>query len=220
VYGIPNKGRTQRLDEEITLLRRLWTEDDVSFVGEVYQLERVTALPKPIQSPPPIWIATNPKRGIASDDVIEHALKRVGRLGDGYMTDAATVEEFRWRWERVKAYAAAEGRDPRMLGSCIHLMVNINRNRNAAFEEAARFLHAYYGKEFDRPYLEVWIAYGSPQEVAERIREYLEAGCSVPILRFVAPGRAVRCFREGCGSAPRGPPPGRKFPDKAKRLIS
>ena len=186
VYGIPNQGRVKRLEEEITLLRRLWTEDEVNFEGEVYHLEHVTALPKPIQSPPPIWIATNPKRGLVNNHIRERALERVGRLGDGYMTDAATAEEFGWRWGRVKTYAAAAGRDPSVLGSCIHLMVNINRSRDAAFEEAARFLHAYYGEDFDRPYLEVWVAYGPPQEVAERVRAYVEAGCTVPILRFAS----------------------------------
>ena len=134
VYGIPNKGRVKRLEEEITLLRRLWTEEDVSFSGRVYQFEHVTALPRPVQTPPPIWIATNPKRGAASDRVIESALERVGRLGDGYMTDAATVDEFRWRWERVKHYAATAGRDPSALGSSLHLMVNINRDRDGAFD--------------------------------------------------------------------------------------
>ena len=186
VYGIPNKGRVKRLEEEITLLRRLWTEEDVSFSGEVYRFEHVTALPRPVQMPPPIWIATNPKRGAASDRVIESALERVGRLGDGYMTDAATVDEFRWRWERVKHYAATAGRDPSALGSSLHLMVNINTDRDAAFEEAARFLHTYYGEDLGRAYLEVWVAFGDPEEVAGRIRAYLEAGCTTPILRFAS----------------------------------
>jgi len=44
----------QRLEEEIALLRRLWTENDVTFTGDVYHVEHVTALPKPVQSPPPI----------------------------------------------------------------------------------------------------------------------------------------------------------------------
>ncbi len=52
VYGVPNKGRVRRLEEQIALLRRLWTEDDVTFMGDVYRMEHVTAVPKPIQSPP------------------------------------------------------------------------------------------------------------------------------------------------------------------------
>jgi alkanesulfonate monooxygenase SsuD/methylene tetrahydromethanopterin reductase-like flavin-dependent oxidoreductase (luciferase family) len=186
IYGVPNRGRTVRLEEEIALLRRLWLEDDVTFEGQVYRVARVTALPKPIQSPPPIWIATNPKRGVASEAVIEGALARVGRLGDGYMTDAATVEEFAWRWSRVRHHAAAAGRDPDALGACIHLMVNVNPDPAAAFAEADRFLRSYYGVDFGRAYLEVWVASGPPDVVAARVRAYLEAGCTVPILRFAS----------------------------------
>ena len=186
IYGVPNQGRVVRLEEEIALLRRLWLEDDVTFEGQVYRLAGVTALPKPIQAPPPIWIATNPKRGVASDEVLERALRRVGRLGDGYMTDAATVDEFRWRWARVRQYAAEAGRDPDALGSCIHLMVNVNRDSVAAFEEADRFLRSYYGMDFGRAYLEVWVASGPPDAVAARVRAYLEAGCTVPIIRFAS----------------------------------
>jgi alkanesulfonate monooxygenase SsuD/methylene tetrahydromethanopterin reductase-like flavin-dependent oxidoreductase (luciferase family) len=186
IYGVANTGRVVRFEEELALLRRLWLEDDVTFEGQVYRLAHVTALPKPIQSPPPIWIATNPKRGTTRDEVIERALRRVGRLGDGYMTDAATVEEFRLRWERIQAYAAEAGRDAAALGSCIHLMVNVNPDRAAAFEEATRFLEAYYGVDFGRAYLELWVASGPPEVVAARIRAYLEAGCTVPILRFAS----------------------------------
>jgi alkanesulfonate monooxygenase SsuD/methylene tetrahydromethanopterin reductase-like flavin-dependent oxidoreductase (luciferase family) len=186
VYGVPNKGRVARLEDSITLLRRLWLENDVTFEGQVYRLARITALPKPIQSPPPIWIATNPRVGVTSDEVIERALRRVGRLGDGYMTDAATVDEFRRRWERIRAYAAEAGRDAGSLGSCIHLMVNVNPDATAAFEEARRFLHEYYGENFGRAYLEVWVAAGGPEVVAARVREYLDAGCTVPIVRFAS----------------------------------
>ena len=186
VYGIPNKGRVKRLEEGIALMRRLWTETDVTVEGEVYRMAHVTALPKPVQAPPPIWIATNPERGIASDLVIGRALERVGRLGDGYMTDSITVEEFGWRWERVQAAASAAGRDPSALGSGVHLMVNINSDRDAAFDEAERFLKTYYGQKFDRTYLETWVASGTPEEVAGRVRAYIEAGCTIPILRFAS----------------------------------
>jgi alkanesulfonate monooxygenase SsuD/methylene tetrahydromethanopterin reductase-like flavin-dependent oxidoreductase (luciferase family) len=102
------------------------------------------------------------------------------------MTDAATPDEFRWRWSRVRHHAAAAGRDPDALGSCIHLMVNVNPDPAAAFAEADRFLRSYYGVDFGRAYLEVWVASGPPDAVAARVRAYLEAGCTVPILRFAS----------------------------------
>ncbi len=195
IYGVPSAGRGRRFEEEIALLRRLWTEDDVTFAGEVYRLAGVTVRPRPHQSPPPIWIATNPKRGVASDRVIERALERVGRLGDGYMTDAITADEFAWRWRRIREQAAAAGRDPAALGSCLHLMVNVGADAERAFDEAARFLRSYYGDVFDRPYLETWVAAGPPDRVAARIRAYLEAGCTIPVLRFASSAQVEQLER-------------------------
>jgi len=195
IYGIPSAGRVRRFEEEIALLRRFWTEDDVTFQGEVYRMEHVTAVPKPHQKPPPIWIATNPKRGTASDRVIEGALERVGRLGDGYMTDAITVEEFAWRWTRVREAAAKAGRNPAALGSCIHLMVNVGSDPERTFDEAAGFLRHYYGDVFDRPYLRTWVISGPPAEVAKRLRAYLEAGCTIPVLRFASSAQTEQLER-------------------------
>ena len=50
--------RAKRLDESLTILDRLWREDQVSFSGEYFTLNDVTLLPKPIQSPRiPIWVS-------------------------------------------------------------------------------------------------------------------------------------------------------------------
>src|SRR5215813_2365773 len=54
--GVPFKERGRRTDEAIHVIRLLWTEDEVSFQGEFFKLDRVTIFPKPWQSPPPIWI--------------------------------------------------------------------------------------------------------------------------------------------------------------------
>ena len=195
VYGIPSAGRVTRLEEEVTLLRRLWSEDNVTFDGQVYKLAGVTALPKPHNSRPPIWIATNPKRPRASERVIDRAMERIGRLGDGYMTDAITVNEFAFRWRLVQEHAVKAGRDPGTLGSCIHLMVNVGDDVERTFGEAAEFLKKYYGDIFDRPYLETWVISGSPERVAERIRAYMVVGCTIPVLRFASSSQASQLDR-------------------------
>ena len=195
IYGIPSAGRVTRLEEEIALLRRLWSEDNVTFDGQVYKLAGVTALPKPHNPRPPIWIATNPKRPRASERVIARAMERIGRLGDGYMTDAITVNEFAFRWRLVQEHAAKAGRDPGALGSCIHLMVNVGDDVERTFGEAAEFLKKYYGDIFDRPYLETWVISGPPERVAERIRAYVAVGCTIPVLRFASSSQASQLDR-------------------------
>src|SRR3954447_7202600 len=61
--------------EQIAVMRRLWTEDLVTFNGRFHNLESVNILPAPVQKPIPIWF------GGSSDAVI----RRCARLGDGWM---------------------------------------------------------------------------------------------------------------------------------------
>ena len=55
-----------------------------------------------------------------------------------------------------------------------------------AFEEAVRFLQTYYSPAMTRDYIESWLACGPPAAVLEKIRAYVDAGCTTPILRFAS----------------------------------
>src|SRR3989442_9720961 len=118
------------------ILRRLWTEDRVSHEGRFYQFRDLTLEPKPVQKPcPPIWIATNPKPELTQRHVMDRALRRVGRLADGWMTDNTPVARFKERWELIRGVAREAGRATATMESALHLMVNINDDRTAALEE-------------------------------------------------------------------------------------
>lgn len=57
VFGVERGTRTRRFEEAIELLKRLWTEDHVTFAGRFYQVKDVSIRPRPLQRPrPPIWI--------------------------------------------------------------------------------------------------------------------------------------------------------------------
>ena len=200
VMGVPSSERVGRLVEGVTILRRLWSEEKVTHKGKYYQFADVELLPKPVQSPVPILIATNPRQGREDEATIERVLRRVAKYGDGWQTDATTVETFRDRFSRIKEYASELGRDPEELDSCLHLMVNINENREQAFTEAETFLARYYGVgTVSRERAEMWLAYGPPELVIEKIQGYIDAGCTTPVLRFVAPDLQTqlrRCIDE------------------------
>ncbi|HLF03946.1 MAG TPA: LLM class flavin-dependent oxidoreductase [Dehalococcoidia bacterium] len=186
--GIPSRERVGRLVEGVTILRRLWSEEQVTHEGKYYRFENVELLPKPVQRPVPIYIAANPKPGQADAAVVDRILHRVARLGDGWQTDATPVEDFRGRFDSIRNYAAQEGRDPDKLESCLHLMVNINRDREKAYQEAAEFLKMYYGAgTITKERADLWLAYGPPEAVIQKIQAYLDAGCTMPVLRFVSP---------------------------------
>ena len=88
VAGIPFEERWKRLDEAVQALRALWLGEGTPFKGEFYSTEGVTLEPRPAQrSGPPIWIGSWGS---------EAGLRRVARLGDGWLASAynTTPEAF------------------------------------------------------------------------------------------------------------------------------
>ena len=78
-------------------VRRLWTEDDVTHSGEHFQVERVTLRPRPVQDPIDVWLGG---RSPAE-------LRRIGRLGDGWLPSFCTADDVAEGWESVCATAAS-----------------------------------------------------------------------------------------------------------------
>jgi alkanesulfonate monooxygenase SsuD/methylene tetrahydromethanopterin reductase-like flavin-dependent oxidoreductase (luciferase family) len=192
--------RAPRLEEGIAILRRLWTEDRVSHRGRFWEFRDFTLEPKPVQTPcPPIWIATNPKPGLAPPHVADRAIRRVGLLADGWMTDNTPVASFRERWRLIRQVAREAGRPTEGMESALHLMVNVNDDRAAALEESVKFLQTYYSPAMTREYIADWLACGPPAAIVDKIRTYVEAGCTTPILRFASwdqKGQLARCLAD------------------------
>lgn len=200
VMGVKSQERVGRLLEGIVILRRLWSEAHVTHTGKYYQFADVELLPKPLQRPVPIFIAINPKEERASAAVLDRILRRVATHADGWQTDATPVETFRQRFDTIRTHAARQGRDPSQLESCLHLMVNIHNDREQAFREATTFLASYYGAgTVSRERAELWLAYGPPDAVIAKVQAYIDAGCTMPVLRFVSPHlkeQLQRCVEE------------------------
>ncbi len=198
--NVASGDRVSRLVEGVEVLRRLWSEERVTHHGRFYSFTDLEALPKPVQQSVPILIAANPKEQSLDDPVVDRILRRIATHGDGWQTDATPVETFRQRFARIREYAESQGRDSSKLDSCLHLMVNINDDRTQGLKEAQQFLQAYYGAgAVSQEKADLWLACGSPDEVIEKIQEYVDAGCTTPVLRFVSPdlkGQLRRCIEE------------------------
>jgi len=110
-FGVRREERAAIFDEALPLIRRLWTEDEVTHHGARFQLEKVTVLPRPVQSPPDVWLG-----GRAPSE-----LRRVGRLGDGWLPSFCTPEEAEAGRSAVEEAAAAAGRsiDPEHWGALV-----------------------------------------------------------------------------------------------------
>jgi probable F420-dependent oxidoreductase len=107
--GVPFRSRAARLEEQITLLRRLWTEQVVDHKGQFDVIDRAGIEPLPVQRPIPIWIGCGDTPA---------ALDRVGRLADGWIPHPALGGGTRVAaaWATVRAAAERAGRDPSKLG--------------------------------------------------------------------------------------------------------
>ncbi|MBA3653828.1 MAG: LLM class flavin-dependent oxidoreductase [Actinobacteria bacterium] len=110
-FMVDRGERASWFDEALPLIRRLWTEDVVDHVGERFKFEGLRVLPKPVQQPPDVWLG-----GAAPGE-----LRRVGRLGDGWLpsfTDPDTALEGRAVVEAAAAKADREI-DPEHFGALI-----------------------------------------------------------------------------------------------------
>src|SRR5207244_6580197 len=99
--GVPFRERGRRTDEAIAIMRRCWSEDEVTFAGEFWRLDRITVLPKPVQQPMPLWIGGNS----------EAAMRRAGRLGDGWIASFIAPARLKQGVETTAELAAAAGRE-------------------------------------------------------------------------------------------------------------
>ena len=100
------KDRGRRSEEQVQLLRKLWTQEFVTFDGRWDKVTDAGINPLPVQRPIPIWFG-------ATD---ERALRRLAKLGDGWFPLMAPDEKCRAALEKIHGYAREEGRDPSKIG--------------------------------------------------------------------------------------------------------
>lgn len=197
--GIDAGERARRLEESLAVVRRLWSEERVRHAGEFHRLEDATLEPRPVQKPPPIWVVASPRPGAAAPEAAERALRRVARLGDGWMTNAHPAAEFAELRRRVLAYARECGRSFEARPACLYTNVHVGDDVEAAFRESKAWLDAYYSMRCTREAVETAVALGPAERCVERLRGFGAAGATDLLLRFTAGDPAEqlrRCLRD------------------------
>lgn len=99
-----NRGR--RVEEQVALLRLLWTSPLVDFEGRYHRVRGAGINPLPVQRPIPVWMGGSAER----------ALRRIARIADGWISQLAPVPEAGPVVERVRGYVRESGRDPARFG--------------------------------------------------------------------------------------------------------
>jgi probable F420-dependent oxidoreductase len=172
--GVVFAERGRRTDEAIRVMRLLWTQDEVTFQGDFYKLDRISIFPKPWQTPPPIWIGGKS----------EAAMRRTARLGDGWIPSFITPDEMRAGVQKVHDLATAAGRQvpEDHFGTLINYAI-------ADSEATALALARPYVPRgrVDEATMRQCTAFGPAERLIEKVEEYVKAGASKFILRPLCP---------------------------------
>ena len=190
VAGVSYPKRRRMLEEQIEVLRKLWTEPKTTFKGEFHTLENIAFGPKPAQrNGPPIWIANNPQIFPLKSDVVERMLRRVARMTSGWQTCLATPDEYRAILGRIQQYAKEAGRNPDEIVPSYQVLMNVNRDRQKARQEALEFTNKYYVTAYKSIEESMWERdpFGTPDECIKKLQGIIEAGCRSFSFRFASP---------------------------------
>jgi len=176
--GVDPKTRARRTDESLQILRSLWTNEETTFHGKHFTLDKVQLQPKPLgENGVTIHI------GGRSDA----ALRRTARYGDGWTAIWVSARRMREAREKIDEWAAAEGRDPTAIRLGIQLWHAVGDDRDSARERLARRMQGFYKIPYER--FEKYCPYGTADEIAEFLGPYLEAGLDRVNLLAIQPSQ-------------------------------
>jgi len=173
---IPFEHRGSRAVEQVQLMKRLWSEDSVTFKGKFYNVENLSVGPKPIQKPhPPIWTGGS----------AEVSLKRAGTWADGFICGSSAIPDFPSTWEKIAGYARAAGRDPNRIRKAGLTFMAIDDDQSKAVRAVEDYVMRYYGRL--RADVANTSLVGSPAAVTERIGAFLSKGLDTLIIGVADP---------------------------------
>lgn len=175
---VPHNERGARLAEGVSVLRKFFSGQPVTHHGKFYgPFEDVPMNPPPRQpGGPPIWFAGRK----------DAALRRIGRLGDGYLAYVITPDMYRAALETIALAAEQAGRDPAPFGTGHLLFTRVDKTYEDALDRATETLSVRYAMDF-RKAAQRYCALGTPAMVAERIREFHAAGVRHIVLDMLGP---------------------------------
>ena len=114
--GAPYGGRGNRIEEQVEVLRALWTDEAVSFKGTYHTITDMGINPRPIQRPIPIWFGGGTDRPTFGKTASETVMRRIARLGDGWIPQLMANDRGLELLAKMRGLVAEYGRDPSTFG--------------------------------------------------------------------------------------------------------
>ena len=186
--GVSFRHRVSIFEECITLMRRLWTEPQVTFNGRHFQLDGISLGLRPVQQGGvPIWMAAS----------AEKPQRRMLKIGDGWSPNSTSPKAFTEGWQQIEALAKESGDDAGRLHKALYTTLNINEDKAQADKEMKEFIEGYYGMPFETMSRTQSVFTGNVQDAVNWLKGFIDAGAQTLVIRFGGPDQAGQL--ELCG---------------------
>ena len=171
--GTATRRRGKRMDEGLAILSRLWCEDEVSFAGEFFTLDRAAIAPKPVQRPMPLWIGGSAPK----------AIERTARWGTGWQAGIESADKVAPVIRAIKAKTAEFGRAI----DEDHYGAGFSFRFGDSDEPIVRRHNEGLSKLLGKP-PDAFTAVGGREQIMALLRRFHAAGAHKFILRPIASG--------------------------------
>jgi alkanesulfonate monooxygenase SsuD/methylene tetrahydromethanopterin reductase-like flavin-dependent oxidoreductase (luciferase family) len=166
ICGVDPRTVGRRMDESLQILRGLADGKPVSFEGEFFSIRDALIVPAP-----------EPRIPLIVGGRSDAAVRRAGRFGDGWLGIWVSPRRFISVVEQIGEHAAQADRDASTFEHAINVWCGFGPTREAAHAPLAAGMQRFYQMPFE-PF-ERYSPYGTPEEVADFLHPYIEAGCTV-----------------------------------------
>jgi probable F420-dependent oxidoreductase len=172
IFGVPREEAAARTDEAVALIRAIWTQERVSFEGTFFRVSDVAIGPKPFQKPAPdVWFG----------GVSKPALRRVAKLGDGWLPSFVGVGEYAGMAASIRSQAAEAGReiDEEHFGALVPYLPDGTADPEQVLAVVATRRPGVDPRDL--------VVMGGPAELRTRLESFVDQGASkfvvTPVLR-------------------------------------
>jgi alkanesulfonate monooxygenase SsuD/methylene tetrahydromethanopterin reductase-like flavin-dependent oxidoreductase (luciferase family) len=163
--GVDPKTRGRRMNESLRILRSLADGTPVTLAGEFFSLQDALIVPAP-----------SPRIPLIVGGRSNAAISRAARLGDGWLGIWVSPRRYATVRDQIAQEAGEAGRDPSGFEHALNVWCGFGPTREVAREPLATQMQAFYQSPFE-PF-ERYSPHGTPEQVAEFLHPYIEAGCS------------------------------------------
>ena len=188
--GVDFRYRVSIFEETISVMQKLWREQEVTFNGRHFQLDGVSLGLSPVQKNGiPIWMAAS----------AEKPQRRMLKIGDGWFPNSNSPEAFIKGWQEIEVLAKESGDNAGRLHKALYTTLNINEDKAQADMEMREFIEGYYNMPFETMARTQSVFTGNVSEAQAWLRSFIDAGVETMVIRFGGPdqsGQLEICSKE------------------------